>query len=252
MGIRERIRLALQDEAQQRRAADVRVGLSYTAVMLDNGSTGAAYTFHRDMPEGCRLFSGKLPLHGRRASELLELILSEEKVEASVGTAAANALANVPGSRLEKGDILDFISISPSDRVGMVGMFGPLIAPLRKKAGELLIFEKDTGKKDGLMPDSDIPKKLPSCQVALITATSIVNRTIDEILECTSSCREVVLLGATTPLVPAAFRDTPVTCLSGVIASEPEEVLRIVSTAGGMNRFKKVVEKVNLRLGPRP
>jgi hypothetical protein len=171
---------------------------------------------------------------------------SQEKIETAVGLATANALANVSGEHLKGGDVLDYIRIRPEDRVGMVGMFGPLIGPIRKAAGELLIFEKNRDLAEELQPASEIVRRLPDCQVAFITATSIVNHSMDEFLHAAANCRQVVILGATTPLLPAAFKDTPVTCLSGVVVSRPAEVLRIVSSAGGMRHFKNCVEKVNL------
>jgi len=246
MNIRKDIREQLTSAAQGRTVTDVRIGLGYTAVMIDDGRAGVAFTFHQDMPERCSLFKGRLPLEGRKASEIMALMDSQEKIETAVGLATANALANVRGAHLKGGDVLDYIRIRPEDRVGMVGMFGPLIGPIRKAAGELLIFEKNRDLAEGLQPASEIVRRLPDCQVAFITATSIVNHSMDEFLHAAANCRQVVILGATTPLLPAAFKDTPVTCLSGVVVSRPAEVLRIVSSAGGMRHFKNCVEKVNL------
>ncbi len=248
MNIRRKIREAVSPLAEERTLADVRIGLGYTAVMLDDGRTGVAFTFHQDMPERCSLFKGKLPLEGRSASAALELMASDEKIETAVGLATANALANVAGDHLKTGDILDFIRVRPEDRVGMVGMFGPLIRPLRQSARELLIFEKNQNRGPGLQPSTQIVKQLPDCQIAIITGTSIVNHSMDHFLHAAAACREVVILGATTPLVPAAFKDTPVTALSGVLVSNPSDVLRIVSSAGGMRHFKGYIQKVNLPL----
>ena len=248
MDIRSQIKGPLQSAAKDRTIADVRIGLGYTAVMLDNGQTGLGFTFHRDMPERCSLFTGVLPLQGRPASEVLDFIISSEKIETAVGMATANALANTPSERHRDGDILDFLEIRPTDRVGMVGMFGPLIGPIRKTAAELVIFEKENHPAETLQPESEITARLPDCEVGVITATSIINRTMDHFLHAASNCREVVILGASTPLMAEAFKNTPVTCLSGVIVSDPAAVLRIVSSAGGMRYFKIFVKKVNLPL----
>ena len=248
MNIREQINAQLQSAAAGRTIADVRIGLGYTAVQLDNGQTGLAFTFHRDMPERCSLFPQALPLEGRSASDVLNFINSSKKIETAVGMATANALANTENDKLSGGDILDFIEIRPADRVGMVGMFGPLIGPIRKSAAELVIFEKESSPAEALQPASEITAQLPDCQVAVITATSIINHTMDHFLHAAANCREVVILGASTPLVPEVFKNTPVTCLSGVIVADPAAVLRIVSSAGGMQHFKGRVKKVNLPL----
>ena len=99
--------------------------------------------------------------------------------------------------------------------------------------------------------ESEAYKQLPSCQVVLITSTSIVNHTIDGILDAAHLCREVVLLGASTPMFPEAFAGTPVTLLSGVVVTRPQEIMDIVGTGGGVRRFKNHIRKVNLHLKKR-
>jgi uncharacterized protein (DUF4213/DUF364 family) len=61
------------------------------------------------------------------------------------------------------------------------------------------------------------------------------------------SCREVAIIGASTPMLPDAFSATNVTLLSGVVVEEPKEVLRVVSEGGGMRQFKPYIRKVNWR-----
>jgi hypothetical protein len=57
------------------------------------------------------------------------------------------------------------------------------------------------------------------------------------------------MLGASTPLLPEVFAHTPVTVLSGIIVTHPENILQIVSEGGGMQLFKKNIDKVNCWLG---
>ena len=101
--------------------------------------------------------------------------------------------------------------------------------------------------KGNVHPAKDIEKILPECEIAVITSTSLINGTLDAILTHCQNCREVLLLGPSTPLVTDAFVETPVTMLSGVIVTHPDDVLQIVSCGGGMMRFKCFVQKVNLR-----
>jgi len=175
-------------------------------------------------------------------------ISSRDRIETALGLATANALANTHGGDIRYGDILEFIRPRPTDRVGMVGMFGPLPAPLRERAKEVIVFERNRGKGDDLQPETAIREQLPRCEIALITATSIVNHSMDGFLHAAANCREAAILGPTTPLLPDVFRDTPVTCLSGVIVSNPADALRVVSSAGGMRQLKRFVDKMNLPL----
>lgn len=227
---------------------DVRIGLTYTAVLLNNGQLGVAYTFHRNLTGGCSVLQGLRPLAGRSAPELLALFDSTEKVELAVALATSNALSNSMKGHYLEGDVLEHLELRPDDRVGMVGYFAPLVPLLRKKVSSLKIFEQIDEPKGDLLPERDVYKYLPQCQVALVTSTAIVNHTIDGLLDAAQSCREVVLLGASTPLVREAFAGTPVTVLSGVVVTRPDDIMRVVSEGGGMRLFKNYIKKVNISL----
>ena len=61
-------------------------------------------------------------------------------------------------------------------------------------------------------------------------------------------CREVVMLGTSTPMSKAVFADTPVTLLSGIVVNDATGVLQAVSEAGGTPAIRAYTNKVNLRV----
>jgi uncharacterized protein (DUF4213/DUF364 family) len=246
--IRQRIKEAALALAGEMAVREVRIGLGYTAVLLENGQVGVAYTFPRDSNAGCSILGRLHPLAGRRASELIALFDSTDKIESAVALAASNALSNTMKDGMMQGDALQYVDIRPEDKVGMVGHFAPLVPLLRKKVFSLKIFEQVDQPTGDLLPQREAFKELPRCQVALITSTSILNHTIDDILDAAQSCRAVVLLGASTPLVRGAFIGTTVTLLSGVVVTRPGEILQIVGEGGGMRLFKNFIKKVNVLL----
>ena len=248
MDIRKKIRNHISKSVRQHRIKDIRIGLGYTAVMLNNGQVGLAYTFHRDMPAGCTLSPNFLPQKNISAIELLELITSDNNIETAIGIATANAITNINSNNFSCGDVLDLNFLYDDDCVGMVGNFAPLIASIRKKTKNLLIFEQIDQPKGNLIPSAEIEKRLPDCTVALITATSIINHTFDRIIQAAVNCRKIIIIGASTPLVPEVFSNTPVTSLSGVIVTDADEILRIISCGGGMRMFKNCIQKVNLEV----
>lgn len=63
-----------------------------------------------------------------------------------------------------------------------------------------------------------------------------------------AGCREVVLVGASTPLAPSVFQPLGVTLLSGIVVEDPSGILRVVSEAGGTSFFGRSVRKVNVRV----
>lgn len=247
--IAKRIHEALQGEATQARVVDVRIGLGYTAVRIDSESAGVAYTPREDLTHGCSVLHAAGSLAGRPATDLLSLLESSRPVERTIGLATANALvaARQPRAGLG-GDILRALTLLPTDRVGMVGCFEPLIAPLQAQVASLTIFERSGDRAAGVEPAERARYLLPTCSVAIITSTTLITEGLDALLEAAAGCREVALLGPSTPLLPEVFADTPVTWLSGIRVENPEKVLRVVSEGGGTRYFSPYVRKVNLRL----
>jgi hypothetical protein len=249
--IAARIHEVLQADAARARAIDVRVGLGYTAVLTNAESAGVAYTPREDLAHGCSPLSAAGRLAGRCLSDLLAYLDSRQPIERAIGLAAANALVAIRlRAPVAGGDILNALALHPADRVGMVGCFEPLIAYLQAQVASLTIFERSGGRMVGVQPAERALDLLPTCSVALITSTALITESLDALLEAAAGCREVVLLGPSTPLIPEVFTDTPVTLLSGIQVENPAKVLQIVSEGGGTRNFSPHVRKVNLRLPP--
>lgn len=246
--IADELRTYLVSLAPEQRLYDVRIGLGYTAVMLDDGNVGVAYTFRENAATGCSAFMGLRPLAGRATTEILEYLGSGDPVECAVGLAVANALINRAGPDQREGGILELLPLEPADRVGMVGYFGPLVAPLDKRVRELVIFERNASRSERVLPAEEALEQLPHCDVALITSTALILGDLDRLLEAAAHCREVALVGASTPLAPEVLGSRGVTLLSGITVSDGPGILQVVSEGGGMGFFGKRIRKVNVRV----
>ncbi|MCF7810376.1 DUF364 domain-containing protein, partial [bacterium] len=236
----------LADLANGCKLDDVRIGLRYTGVKLDNGSIGVSYNYPGN--RGCDdiSFPGRSDLKGGEAVEVLSWLLSDNQIQRSLALAVANGLAAYRKTESINGDIRSIAQIKSGDHVTMVGYFKSIADELNDYC-DLRIYEKRS--KPGMSKENLRPAEegLCDCDVALITATAILNGTIDSLLEAAKDCREVAILGPTTPLIPEAFIETPVTILSGVYTKN-EEVLRVISEGGGMKQFQPYVQKANFRL----
>jgi len=233
--------------AEKRTITDVRIGLSYTAALLDNNSAGVAMTFHDQIPPGC--LSLKNPFAGKSASEIIYKADSSDLLERTVAIATINAVINRHNKDLVGGDILKILNFTKEDIVGMVGYFGPLIPKIKGRVKKLLVFEKSTTKAKGLYPEEEAYKMLPSCTIAIITSTSLINLTFEKIAEAAQNCRDIVLVGASTPLASEIFNRVGINLLSGIIVRDPQQILRVVSESGGMKSFSGFVDKVNVICG---
>jgi len=233
--------------AATRSVADIRVGLGYTAVQLDDGRCGLAYTFRDEAQEGCCVIREAGTLTGRRASDLAEWARSPDPVTSAAGLATLNALTDAPPSATEA-DLLTELQVTSKDIVGMVGYFGPLAGPLRSRGKALHVFERRPSAEPGMLPEAAAPELLPQCHVVILSATTLLNRTLDDLLAHCPNAREVAILGPSTPWLPPVFAERGVTLLSGVYVVQPERVLRVVSEGGGTRQFGRAVRKVTLRL----
>jgi uncharacterized protein len=232
--------------AAQHAVMDIRIGLGYTAVGLENGSCGLAYTLHETEYESCSVIPEAGTLAGRKALELIPWMKSPDVTACAVGLATLNALIK-PSNAAAESDILDLISIKPEDTTGMIGYFGPLVEPIKKRARTLHIFERKPDPQYEILPESATTELLPSCQVIVMSATTLLNHTIDGLLDLSKNAREIAILGPSTPFLPEIFRRHGVTILSGLHVIDAARIFRIVSEGGGTRQFLKAARKLSLR-----
>lgn len=248
MGVKENIIKEATAVAGGKTVADVRLGLGYTSVLLDSDEMGLAYTWQFDPKTECTVFKGMRPLAGKPAASVIELLNSVDTLAVTIGLATANAVLNNREQAYVDGDLTDTMNITSADTIAMIGAFVPVIKSLKERVAKLRVFERNENLVGDFLPAEKAFDYLPESSVVIVTSTSILNSTIDPILEAAAGCREVVMLGASTPLCRPVFADSPVTALSGVVVEDKDAVARVISEGGGMKVFKDYVRKVTLRI----
>jgi len=240
--IQQKIIDFLQPFTEAIKVADVRVGLGYTSVRLDNGNTGLAWTGKSQL-SGCTHEAKAGTLAGRPAGELLNMLASSNNpLSRTIGLATANALAaGLPRPESTRAEVLDLVNIQASDHVVMVGFFGPLMPALRQTGCRLDILELNSDRPGTISP-RDGREPLAACGVAIITGTSIVTGTLDGLLAGLRNPRAVVILGPSSFMRPEAFAGTPVTHIAGVRVRNPAAVEKIVSEGGGTMILKQYMD----------
>jgi len=225
----------------ERVIADVRIGLGYTVVLLDDEGCGLAGTLIEESRHCCTLLAEAGELIGKPALEVAEWATSSDPVASSVAIATVNAVLNRDGK-----PGLNLLEVLPIDgaTVGMVGYFEPFVEGLRRRAKALTIFERRPLAPE-VLPDWAAEQLLPACDIVLITSLTLVNKTLDHLLQLCQG--EVALIGPTTPL-SRVFARYGVTHLFASVVTDPKRVLATVSQAGGTQRFKGAVKKVYLQL----
>ncbi|PKN70756.1 MAG: hypothetical protein CVU54_03735 [Deltaproteobacteria bacterium HGW-Deltaproteobacteria-12] len=246
--ILNRLHKQLERTAKNRKIADLRVGLSYVGVMLDNNAVGIA-AVPRDIKSKWRKV---LPDAGRYAGAsavdiLKYLIEGENSLHLAIGLATANALIDHTSCETEDREATTYFNLEPGEKVAMVGLFAPLVKRIRLTGAILTVIEKNPERLELLSPEKK-QQALRDCDVAIITATTLLNGTFEEIIGFLGKPRSVSLLGPSTPLMPAIFSQTPVTHLGGSVVADSTRAMQIISMGGGTPALRPYLRFVNLHL----
>ncbi|MGC9224915.1 MAG: Rossmann-like domain-containing protein [Terracidiphilus sp.] len=182
-------------------------------------------------------------LAGRKTRELAQLIKSWKPYEAALGLAAINSVLNAPdaahrncGDRLDACCNQDVFTVLLDElrgkRVAVVGHFYNMerVAAIC----DLSILERMPEAGD--WPDPACEYILPEQDFVIMTATTLINKTMPRLLELSKGAR-IVVCGPSTPLSPIFF-DYGVELLGGLIVEEPERVWNTVAEGGRHELFR--------------
>lgn len=224
---------------------DVRIGLGYVGVALHDGGMGLAALLRSGLREGCTLLDRAGSLAGGKASDLLHcLVGGHTPLERSIGLATANALL-AGGAPAGTEDAIALMELTPADHVTMVGYFRPLVHQIQQRGAKLSIIEKNP--KRAAVPDRKTSERmLKECTVAIITATAILNDSIEEVLNGLGTPRHTAVIGPSTPLCREVFSGTPVTHLGGSVVMDNKKILQIISEGGGTPVMRPYLRFVNI------
>jgi uncharacterized protein (DUF4213/DUF364 family) len=241
-------------EAFQLKAKNVCIGLGYTAVQLENGYLGLCATLPSELNlELCSLQLDSGRLAGSLLFDLAKLAGSWIQAESSVGLAAMNAASQMlfkhraENYEVSKGNIMSELKVKSSDRVVMVGNIKPIASFLKDRVGELFILERNPQFRAGNLPDTACEEYLPKADVVIITASTLLNGTIDRLLELPRRAREIILVGPTSPITPEPLFNHGVTLVGGVQVLSSDAALRIVMEGGGAKQLREACQLINVR-----
>lgn len=247
------------------------LGVFFTGVKLSNGFGGLCATPIKTLPEAvcCPSSVHAMPLpgrlRGRRAADCLDELDRESGLRRAVGVAVMNALTAVcrerqgsaaPALRTDT-DAFDAARIEPGDQVVLVGAFGPFIRALRQREQPFLVLEKDptTLRADEMRwyrPADAAAEIVPKADVLLVTGTTLVNDTLEDLLALARTDAEVVMVGPTVSLLPDALFRRGVRVAGGVRVTDADALLDVLAEGGsGHHFFGRSAQKVVLTRAPR-
>ena len=242
------------------------IGLFFTGVKLNNGIAGACATPIKTIPEAvccpssgmAMPFPGKLK--GRPAFDFAREALGDNGIRRAAGIAAMNALADTcwrrrphPETELRLGiDAFDATEIRRGDKVVVVGAFVPFLRELKRRHQPYLVLEQDpaTLKADELpffRPAEQAAAVVPEADVLLITGTTLINGTLEELLALARPTARVTMVGPTVSLLPDGFLRRGADILGTVRITDPDAFLDILAEGGsGYHFLGRTAQKVVL------
>ncbi|MEI6610974.1 MAG: DUF364 domain-containing protein [Deltaproteobacteria bacterium] len=244
--ILKRLYERLESTAKNRTINDLRIGLGYIGVRLDNGTTGIAAVLFDNLPHCCSALPVAESFVGSPAADLLKyLVAGNNSLEIAIGLATANALIEPAPDNVDNREATTYLNLQKGTKVVMVGLFAPLVSRIRITGAELTIIERNPARME-ILGDTEKQNALKSCDVAIITATTLLNFTFEETINNLGTPRCVAVMGPSTPLLPAIFDQTSVTHLGGAIVADAARVMQIISEGGGTPALRPYLRFVNL------
>ncbi|KJB96898.1 hypothetical protein N826_28350 [Skermanella aerolata KACC 11604] len=210
--------------------------------------TRSAHWLLIEGPEACGL--ARIPRGADQAGRLLDdmaaqglrhlagLVNSIDLFEAAVGLAALNAHYNRPGLEVAGGNGLDAFA-EEEGRVVAIGSF-PDIA--RRLPNALVVDAQPDAHE---YPAAAADWLLPGCAAAVITASTIANRSLPRLLDLARGAR-VALAGPGTPLTPRLF-SYGVEILAGFIVDDPAGMAQCIAEGATPRGFRQFGRQVTLR-----
>ena len=223
------------------------MGIGYTAVVTSDGGIGVAYTY-LDAKSGCCMIQDYQDFEGRPARELLALIQHPDPLKRSMALALINALNRHRAEQFpeDKQNMLlfDALDIGSDTKVSMVGYIKPTVRALESMGAQVDVIDefRQMGDKDRFLD-----KLATWADAALITSTTILNNTLESILNRAGEMVRVALLGPSTPMVAEAFEQQPmVKALAGIVPEGIDPVLKTVRHGLGTHHLHRCSRKVTL------
>jgi uncharacterized protein (DUF4213/DUF364 family) len=232
------------------------VGVFFTGVKLSNGIAGACATPIETVREtfccASAVAGGRSPgnLAGCPAFTLAVEALGSNGLGRGLGIAALNALADTcwrrrphPEAELRVGvDAFDATAIHPTDKVVLVGAFVPFLRALKQRRQAFLVLEQNpaTLKSDEtpfFRPAEEASTVIPEADIVLITGSTLVNDTLEDLLALKKPGARVTVVGPTVGLLPDAFLRRGADILGSVRITEPDAFLDVLAEGGGAPDF---------------
>jgi len=227
---------------------------NFAAVALEDDTIGIIFiNLTHDVQEMFFNLNSKNYI-GMQASDLANMFESKDLFSKSLGLGGINAISQFLFKQSEfnyerVSDSLGLLEIDEQDTVGMVGFFPPLVKHIERMGNKLIVIER---KKDLLKMGLNWkvtlePSELEYCNKILITSTTVLNETIDEILQVCKDADKISMIGPTAGFLPDPLFKRGIDILGGTQVIDSRLLLHSIKNnikwAGSAKKY--IIRKIN-------
>jgi len=247
----EKVVSVAQSVLEGKTIKDIVIGISLIGVELSDGTVGVAYVLRDGLPSGCSVFRYVNDIIGRPAIEIADWILTgDENIKKAIAAAVLSAAANELELEDEVTEMPFGMELNSDTTVGMIGLVRP-IANIVKQHCKLIAFDEGLylhGERDSIYPMSKQAELLPECNIVILSGTTTINGTIDELLKMCENARQIIMFGPSTPMYAEGWQGTGITNLAGATwdNSKKNEIFRAISLGNGVSELGKYMIKKNV------
>ncbi len=227
---------------------------NFGAIKLEDGTVGVVYISLspniKEIGENTDLtkFKGMSPL------DLAKEFTSSESFQKTLGFGAINTISQYIFQKSNFSldfttDSLGLLQLNHTDNPGMVGFFPPLVAQIKKMGLKLTVIEKKAKlvQKTNNWEVTLDPARLETCNKVLITSTTILNESIDEILRFCSNAEKISIIGPTGGFFPDPLFSRGVNIVGGTYIHNSNLFMELISKneRWGPSTRKYCIQKSN-------
>jgi uncharacterized protein (DUF4213/DUF364 family) len=255
----ELLKSKYRDKIENLTIADVRIGISMTAVKLSDGSCGVASTLvndHQHCKKSERDYGDFTPLKikGKKVLGLFG-IKKESGIITTLRIACLNAISTEIISSgnyqiLENCDPVDLLDLNISRTITIVGAFQSYITRISETNNKLYVLELNENalskeQKQLYVPADEYKKVLPESDIIIITGLTLVNNTIDNLLSVIPEKAFVIVVGPSGSTIPDILFANKINVIGATRITRPDVLFDLISEGGGgYHLFEYCAQKI--------
>ena len=210
-------------------------------VTLRDGSAGLYYAWLGASQKGMGSRYEPEQFSGRHPVELARYCAGDDEADCSLGLAAINAITRhvfrtAGFTPMDAPDSMGILDIAATDHVGMVGYFPSLVKRLRNNGIRLTVIEKKPQfhkQQENFLVSAD-PQTLEGCTKVMITASTLLNNSIDGLLNYTRQAQRRVMIGPTAGFFPDPLFTRGIAAIGGSEINFPDLARQRLSANQGL------------------